>query len=210
MSKPNTPSKKGTARRKSFADFTLTELEATFDLQRSRASLFSKVKAIAIDARLAEALSLGRVPGLSTEKARSEFLVAPLLLRVQQQLKGSVSLYSGMPLDVAPDKGLRGICDFMFAKGPQFPEPKAPLCVLVEAKKHDIELGIGQCVAEMLAAQMFNQQHGTPQKHIHGCVTTGELWQFLRLTGTVLTLDADRYVLDQADRLLGIFTSILS
>jgi hypothetical protein len=37
------------------------------------------------------------------------------------------------------------------------------------------------CVAEMIAAQMFNIREGKEIPAIYGCVTSGKLWQFLKL-----------------------------
>jgi hypothetical protein len=201
---------KTASRKRSFADFRLMELQEEFRLKAIVAKLFVDVPEQKPSAWLVEALAAGQLSSLVTEKARSEFLVAPLLVHVRQQLKDKVSLYSGVALDVDADRGLRGVCDFVFSKGQQLPDLSAPVCVLVEAKKNDIELGIGQCVAEMLAAQIFNQQHGTPQQHIYGCVTTGESWQFLQLTHKTLTLEDRRYFIHDAAKLLGIFTHILS
>jgi hypothetical protein len=35
---------------------------------------------------------------------------------------------------------------------------EAPAIVIVEAKKSDIKSGLGQCIAEMVAAQRFNEK----------------------------------------------------
>lgn len=73
--------------------------------------------------------------------------------------------------------------------------------VLVEAKLENLNAGLGQCAAEMVAAQIFNQQTDKP---IYGCVTNGELWNFLKLVGLELTIDLEVYTLEPIERLLGI------
>ncbi|MFG6099833.1 hypothetical protein SPB21_31615 [Leptothoe sp. ISB3NOV94-8A] len=42
------------------------------------------------------------------------------------------------------------------------------------------------------------------EKTIYGCVTNGELWKFLKLQGTDLTIDLEAYCLEPLERLLGI------
>ena len=65
----------------------------------------------------------------------------------------------------------------------------------MEAKRGDIELGLGQCVAQMVAARMFNERAGLAAP-LYGVVTTGEDWQFLKLDGDVVTLHANRLYLN--------------
>jgi hypothetical protein len=89
---------------------------------------------------------------------------------------------------------------------------EAPAIVIIEAKKGELNVGWGQCAAEMIAAQKFNLAAGQEVPTIYGCVTTGTMWQFLKLTGQVLTIlrgrgfanDVTEYSLDPIDRILGI------
>jgi hypothetical protein len=61
----------------------------------------------------------------------------------------------------------------------------------------------------MVAAEMFNQSagHAAP---VYGCVTTGEVWQFLELTGTTAAIDQRRYYLDDVRGILGVIQAIIS
>jgi hypothetical protein len=77
--------------------------------------------------------------------------------------------------------------------------------MLVEAKKHDIEAGLGQCVAEMVAAQLYNERSGNGISAMCGCVTTGENWQFLRLVGTTVTIDQRKFYIDNVGGILAAF-----
>jgi hypothetical protein len=45
---------------------------------------------------------------------------------------------------------------------------KHPVIAIVEAKKEDLIGGLGQCLAEMVAAQIFNQREGQPISSIYG------------------------------------------
>ena len=83
---------------------------------------------------------------------------------------------------------------------------QAPLLTVVEAKKADIDLGTGQAVAQMVAARESNRRAGRPTPTVHGCVTTGISWQFLRLDGDVLAFEPRRF---QSSELRLILAAIL-
>ena len=65
--------------------------------------------------------------------------------------------------------------------------------MIVEAKNENIKGGLGQCVAEMIAAQRFNEREGNAIDTIYGAVTTGEIWKFLKLAGAVASIDLSDY-----------------
>jgi hypothetical protein len=100
--------------------------------------------------------------------------------------------------------GLNGVCDFLLSRSPQLLYIEAPVLCMVEAKKDNIAEGLGQCGAEMLAAQRFNQQAGKPIEPIYGCVTTGSNWRFLQLSDRTLAVDLNEYSITQPDRILGV------
>lgn len=79
---------------------------------------------------------------------------------------------------------------------------------VVEAKKNDIELGLGQCIAQMVAAKIFNLRRENDFKEIFGCVTTGETWQFLKLEETLAIVDINRFFISDVGKILGVFKSI--
>ncbi len=101
-----------------------------------------------------------------------------------------------------------GECDFILAVGPALPPLHAPVMTVVEAKKNDVEAGLGQCIAQMVAARRFNEAAGRATTPIYGCVTTGETWQFLRMADRVALLDRPRYYLDNVGRILGVLQAI--
>lgn len=142
---------------------------------------------------------------IGNEKARSELIVAPVLADLWRQSGRKIGLYSGATLEVDPAAGLTGVCDFLISKMPQLPEILLPpFLVVVEAKKDDIAGSHGQCAAEMVAALRVNVKSGSGVESIHGCVTNGTLWKFLKLRGTHLEVDAVEYQLTQLDRIFGI------
>ena len=66
---------------------------------------------------------------LLSEKARSEFIVVPILLACQEMSAGALAIYSGQRLDVDSDQGLVGECDFILSAVPPVPALRAPLVV---------------------------------------------------------------------------------
>ncbi|MGD1704145.1 hypothetical protein [Dapis sp. BLCC M229] len=53
----------------------------------------------------------------------------------------------------------------------------------------NLKSGLAQCIAEMVAAQIFNQRQGNNISKIYGAITTGTVWQFLELEGETVVLD---------------------
>lgn len=191
----------------SFKDFDLPKVERDFGLRVDTVhSLFAGVPAVQPHPVLLQFLvKYGPIGmGNATEKARSELLVAPLLAETWDRSNRVMSVLSGVAFDVDPAAGLTGICDFMLTRAPQMIFVVAPVMVVVEAKRDSIVDGLGQCAAEMVAAQRFNQKAGKPINPIYGCVTTGSIWKFLRLTDQQLDVDIDEYPITQPDRILGV------
>jgi len=191
----------------SFREFDLPTAQSDFGLSLdTNNSLFATVAPVVISDELRKYwdkfLPLGLA--LITEKARSEFLAAPLLAEVWSRSNRKIAVLSGVDLNVDPAVGLNGTCDFLLCRSSNLYFVTAPVLVAVEAKRDSIPDGLGQCVAEMVAAQRFNQKAGKPIDPIYGCVTTGANWKFLRLTRQHLDIDIDEYSISQPDRILGI------
>lgn len=146
---------------------------------------------------------------INTEKARSEWMVAPVLGEFWAGYHGQVGLYSGAEFPADPEAGLTGVVDFLITRAPQLPHIAAPVAVLFEAKRDNLNDGLGQCIAGMAGVQRFNHRHDTVIDPVYGGVTTGSLWRFLRLSGTVVSLDLREYALAEVDKLLGILAHIV-
>jgi len=146
---------------------------------------------------------------MNTEKARSELIIAPILLELRRQLQDKISLFSGTEFNIAPELGLNGICDFLISKDPELLFIRSPVVALVEAPKENINSGLGQCVAEMVAAKLFNEQEGHNIGTIYGVVTLGNIWKFLKLEAQVISSDAVEYYLQNLPKILGILVSFI-
>ena len=193
-----------------YADFTLESVESAFGLTARPGKLFPDLKPMAVPDWLVSLLELGQSSAaLVSEKARSEFLVVPVLLAARQMSPAVLSIYSGQRLDVDSTLGLVGECDFILALTPPVARLKAPLVTILEAKKNDIESGLGQCVAQIVAARLFNERAGEPVRPLFGCVTTGEVWQFLQLDGTDVTIDQNRLFINDVGDILAAIQLIL-
>ncbi|MBS1810238.1 MAG: hypothetical protein JST84_18900 [Acidobacteria bacterium] len=145
---------------------------------------------------------------INTEKAKSELLIAPILLDVRRQLNNQISFFSGVEFDVDKERGLNGFCDFIIAQSPIQQFVSAPVVAIAEAKNDNPQNGFGQCVAEMVAAQIFNEREGTPRAAIYGVSTTGVAWRFLKLEGRQLLIDRSDYYIAELEKILGILIYI--
>jgi hypothetical protein len=145
-----------------------------------------------------------------SEKAKSELLVAPVLAQARKLTDRQVQLFSGEEFNVDQERGLNGFCDFLFTKSVNRFSIEAPVLMLVEAKRGEIESGWGQCVAEMVAAQLYNRNQERSIQVIYGCVTSGRLWQFFKLEENRITIDPSSYSLMPVQKILGILNWILS
>ncbi len=68
---------------------------------------------------------------------------------------------------------------------------------------------MGQCIAEMIAAQKFNEMSGNNIPDIYGTVTTGSTWRFLKLNAKTVSIDLTDYPISPVDRVLGILTFLV-
>ena len=146
---------------------------------------------------------------INTEKARSEWIIAPVLAEVRKHAQNRISLFSGTTFTVDEPRGLDGQCDYMLSLNPEQLYIAAPLMAIVEAKKEDIVGGVGQCLATMYAAHLFNERESQTLPWIYGAITTGTTWKFLKLHGQTAYLDRDEYYLNEIETLLGIFHSMI-
>ena len=195
-----------------YSNFTLdTALEA-FDLEEvDAAGIFAASEPVKPSELLTSVLARN-IPlalAVGTEKVKSELIVANVLVELREQLEHRVSFFSGIEFNVDADAGLAGVCDFMISLSPRQFSLKAPIIILVEAKKDDLLVGLGQCVAEMVAAQRFNAEEGNDIACIYGTSTSGIDWLFLKLAGKKLYIDMAAYQISQCDKILGILSSMV-
>jgi hypothetical protein len=148
---------------------------------------------------------------LTTEKAKSESIVVPILKELKRNNPNLFSYFSGFEFNVDKALHLTGYCDFMLSAETKKNEISAPIFCLIEAKDGEIDKGYAQCGAEMYAAQIFNERKGNPQKIIYGCVTNAFSWCFMKLEGKNLYIDSNYIPLTFAEphRVLAVLQWIL-
>jgi hypothetical protein len=190
-----------------YSDFTLSRVKKELGVTISEATdLFSHTTSVdpsdLLKSILQRTSRLARLIG--TEKAKSEFLIAPVLAEVAARFDYQVSLFSGTEFNVDTERGLQGYCDFIFSQSAEQLDITAPIMTIVEAKNDNLKNGIGQCMAEMVAAQIFNAREGIEVESIYGVVTTGTSWLFMRLTKNLIEVDNCEYFINEVDRILGI------
>ncbi|MBC8137350.1 MAG: hypothetical protein H8F28_15830 [Fibrella sp.] len=199
-----------------YNDFTYPSVLTDFSLGLVEGAIFATEAApltlapeflqrITASATLAQAIS--------TEKARSEFIIAPILLELRLLTTKPFGLFSGVELRADAKAGLTGICDFLITRQPLQTVVRTPLLALVEAKNDNLRTGLGQCIAEMLAAQIVNQNAPDAadylNRSIYGVVTTGTLWQFLKLDGQTLTIEPTEHTLTDLTTVLALLRQIV-
>jgi hypothetical protein len=198
------PKKKPT----SYSDFTLTDLKDMFGIENQQVPLRFQVNPIAPPTWLVEVLEIHKSLPKGTQKAKSELLITPVLSAFYQMNPNEFKYFSGYSFDIDPDNALKGRCDYLLSKSLSS-EIESPVFGIFEAKDDSIDHYHGQCGSEMYAALLFNQQRNNPISVIHGAVSDGINWQFLRLENKQLWIDTEYYGLQNLPMLLGALQAIL-
>ena len=195
-----------------YSDFTVKKVQEVFQVKlHETTGLFSGLPKKEASSHLLETLK-GNVPlaaSINTEKARSELIIAPILVEIKKQHKGDLSLFSGVELTVDRDKDLNGFCDFLLSRSSEQLYVRSPVVMIVEAKNENIMSGLGQCIAEMIAAGIFNEQEDKSIDRSYGVITSGNLWRFLKLEGQDVHIDLDDYGIKELSRILGILSAMV-
>ncbi len=101
---------------------------------------------------------------VNSEAAKREVMIAPVLHAVIQQINARLNIE--YPISVN-DK-LSGTVDYLFRSSQEL--------IVIEAKKGDLERGFNQLAAEMIALDLYEEEH-EPAK-VYGAITIGEVWRF--------------------------------
>ena len=195
-----------------FRDFSFPEVQTTLGLTLAEADLFGDVVPLELTAEFGARVRAGvdLALAINTEKARSEFIIAPVLLELRQLLGTRFALFSGVEFDVDSARGLNGYCDFILSRSPLQSVLTAPVVAIAEAKNDNLRSGLGQCIAAMVAAREFNAGAATDVRAVHGVVTTGAAWKFLTLAGAAITLDRREYFVAEVGSIMGILAHLLT
>ncbi|MDB9436932.1 MULTISPECIES: hypothetical protein [Dolichospermum] len=134
---------------------------------------------------------------LTSEMARREFLIAPVLTDVLHYTQATLNI----EYPIVVNNQLKGSLDYLMQNCQVF--------LVVEAKNEDLEKGFLQLAIELIALDQWIE---SDKNILHGAVSTGNIWQFGqfdRLSRTV-TQDLDLYrVPADLEDLLRILVEIL-
>ncbi|MFE1746336.1 hypothetical protein [Coleofasciculus sp. H7-2] len=191
-----------------YSDFTtLTKVREAFGLTIEESiDLFTDLPEVLPSSYLQTTLNenVFLATAINTEKARSELIIAPVLLEIRRIFNFKIGFFSGSEFNVDFQAGLSGYCDYILTASKESYEIRTPVVTLAEAKNESIKSGLGQCIAQMVAAQLFNQRNGDAIESIYGAVTTGTDWKFLKLTNKTIWIDKRDYFINEVSHLLGI------
>ena len=200
-----------------YSDFTLETAVETFDLKIVEPmGFFSGLETIDpgrnFTTHLANRVQLA--DAINTDKAKSELIISHVIFELQEHCDCRISFFSGTDFDVDAESGLDGVCDFLISLSPTQLFITAPVAILVEVppisgKDESIIIGLGPCVAKMVAAQRFNGKKGNEISRIYGATTKGTEWMFLQLEEQRLSVDLMPYPIAQCDKILGILASMV-
>ncbi|CAK8711995.1 Type I restriction enzyme R protein N-terminal domain-containing protein [Candidatus Electrothrix aarhusensis] len=195
-----------------YSDFTVKKVQEVFQVKlHETTGLFSGLPKKEASSHLLETLkeNVPLAASINTEKARSELIIAPVLVEIKKQHKGDLSLFSGVELTVDRERELSGFCDFLLSRSPEQLYVRSPVVMIVEAKNENIMSGLGQCIAEMIAAGIFNEQEDKSIDKSYGAITSGNLWRFLKLEGQDVHIDLDDYGIKELSEILGILSAMV-
>jgi hypothetical protein len=118
-----------------------------------------------------------------------ESIIFPILSVIARQ--NDLPLWSHIRFDVTEQDGLIGIPDYIIAPASDIGTTfTRPVICIAEAKRDNFNEGWAQALAEMIAAQRFNQDEFM---EIFGIVTTGNFWQFAKLQHDIFTMNTVAY-----------------
>ncbi len=190
-----------------YSEFTLNQVRKQFNLKiQEIPNLFIEIKPIKPSENFCNTLeeTLSLAVAIDTEKARSELIIMPILLELWRKFNHQISLFSGTEFNVDSAQGLKGYCDYLISLSSEQLSLRSPVITIVETKNENINLGFGQCISEMVAAQIFNQQEENQIKAIYGVVTIGTIWRFIKLEESTVFIDLKEYYIRDIEQIFGI------
>ncbi len=190
-----------------FSDFkTISEVQEKFSIKYASNDFFGVEAKDPSEQFLKELeFSQQHIDFFTSDGSRCEVVIFPILREIYKDYAENYGLW--VKKSIAYDETLNGTPDYLIATKSELGITVVgmPLIMMVEAKKNDFELGWGQCLAELVAAQKINDDTTFP---VHGIVTDGILWQFGRLVGNVFTRNRSNFSLDNLPSLFGAVDSV--
>ena len=194
-----------------FRDFLFPDAVEQLGLRADAPDLFDCVPPMELSPEFAESIRFGYqlATNISTAKAMSEFVIAPVLLHLAMRHRGEFSLFSGVPLTDGLMRPAGDRFDFLLCRSPIQMVPVEPLtAVALAANGNPLSGSLGACLAGMVAIRDLRANLGLSGEIY--CVSTGGYeWRFARLIGDELSIDAKPIFLADLGKILGILASIV-
>ena len=154
--------------KKSYSNFTVEDIRS-LGLSVIDGVLFEAFADVAPSSLLLQVLEAYKGVPAQTEKAKSEILINPLINEVRRKNPKKMTYFSGYQFNVDEKRGLKGFCDFIISQKYNAVFVESPILAVVEAKHNqDLLDATPQCIAEMYAAQIFNERRDSRQPFIFG------------------------------------------
>ena len=192
-----------------YSSFSFKTVKKQFGLKSVKGIIFDDLMPIQPSNWLLDALEMSSKMAIVSEKSRSEWIVSPIMMDIKRRNVDKMNILSGENMDASKEQSLTGECDFIFVKDPDTFNVESLIFCLVEAERHDLIGGLGQCTAQMVGARILNEQDNVDFPAIYGCVTTGSDWQFLKLENLVVTIERNLKYINELPYLLGTFQRII-
>lgn len=194
-----------------YRDFREKDLKEKFKLKQKIQPIFdTEIEPLAPSERLKANLEDAKLITLSTEKALSERIIAPILAEIKRLNPHQIQIFSGEIINADKNMGLNGKIDFIITRSTDTIEPQAPILLVTEAKIGRVEKAIPQAIAQMLGASVFNQNNNENVAAIHSIVTDGTSWLFLKLTDLQVFINDKMYYTNDLNNLLGALQKLIN
>ena len=185
-----------------FSDYkNVSQVQQEFKIKYAEANFVAAQEHQPTDSFQQEfAFSLENIDVFTSEAARAEAIIFPILREVYKSYHDKFSLW--IQKTISYNASLNGTPDYLIATRSELGKTvlEKPLIALVEAKKNDFEQGWGQCLAELVAAQKMN---GDDRMPVYGIVTDGKLWELGKLREGLFTKNSESFTVDHLARLFG-------
>jgi hypothetical protein len=190
-----------------FSDYkTIAQVQTEYCIKYEETRFLSRLTA-QVPASFASELrfNIDTLDAFSSEAARCELIILPVLREVYKKIALSCSLW--IQKSIRYDEHLNGSPDYMISKRSELGKTvlSKPLLMIAEAKKNDFEQGWAQCLAELVAAQKINQNEQSP---VYGIVTDGKYWEFGKLAASVFTKNSESFSLDNLTELFAALETV--
>ncbi len=195
-----------------YTDFkTLAQVEKELGVNiKQDSKLYMNIKPAELSSWFVETMDLSYdlAININTEAARQSLIVDNVLIELKKTLP--VSFFIKKYFNVDASKGLTGNPDGLVCSYLDDLEIRAPVIVLVEAKNNDINPGFPQCIAETVAAALFNDKAGIVRDTVYGVVTDGVSWRFVNLKDNIATIDRHTYPFNDGRLIIAILKHFVS